>query len=356
MKKALLALFCAAFFAFSAFFSLGMLIPGASVAEEGAASPPALIEDGRISDDFGDRFEDYFSKSFAYRSRVVSAFASLRERVFATGNDQVTLGRDGFLFFNESLDDYTGEAAMTDGEIAAAASALDDMARYCAAHSARFLFVCAPSKATVYADMLPSRISAAQESDLDRLYAGLSRLGVEYVDLRPALAEAKESALIYHKRDSHWNGRGAAAAFGAVMTALGRDVPEFGEFHAEHTFEGDLDRLLYPGEVRYDDNEVQDMTGRYIFTSAYSTPMDMTIASRGEGVGRLLIFRDSFANALIPYLASSFSEARFERANPYRLDLLGGIGSGGFAADTVIVEIAERNLRDLIGAGGRIKN
>lgn len=354
MKKVLLALFCAAFFAFSVFFSLGMLIPGASGAEEGASSPPSLIEDGKISDDFGDRFEDYFSKSFAYRSKVVSAFSALREELFETGNDQVSVGRDGFLFFNESLDDYTGEAAMTDGEIAAAAAALDEMARYCAAHNARFMFVCAPSKATVYGEMLPARIGAAEVSDLDRLYAELERLGVEYTDLRPALAEAKAGALIYHKRDSHWNGRGAMSAFGAVMTALGRDVPDFGEFRSEHTFEGDLDRLLYPGEVRYDDNEVQDMTDMYIFTSAYSTPMDMAITSRGAGEGRLLIFRDSFANALIPYFASSFREVRFERANPYRIDLLGGVGSGGFAADTVIVEIAERNLRDLIGSGERV--
>lgn len=354
MKKALLALFCAAFFAFSAFFSLGMLLPGASVAEEGASSPPPLVENGKISEDFGDRFENWFSKSFAYRSRVVSAFSALRENVFETGNDQVTVGRDGFLFFNESLDDYTGEAAMTDGEIAAAARSLHAMAVYCAAHDAQLLFVCAPSKATVYGEMLPARIDRAETSDLDRLYAELDRLGVVYADVRGALAEAKGDALIYHKRDSHWNGRGAAAAFGAVMSALGRDVPDFGEFRAEHTFEGDLDRLLYPGEVRYDDNEVQDMTDRYIFTSAYSTPMDMTISSRSAGEGRLLIFRDSFANALIPYLATSFAEVRFERANPYRLDLLGGVGSGAFAADTVIVEIAERNLRDLIGADERI--
>lgn len=350
MKKVFLSVFCAAFFAFLAFFSLGMLLPGASNAQEGASEMPSLIEDGKINDGFGDRFEDWFSKSFAYRSEVVSAFSALRESVFATGNDQVTVGRDGFLFFNESLDDYTGEAAMTDDEIEAAAAALSRMAEYAGEHGARFLFVCAPSKASVYSEMLPGRYAAADTPDLDRLYAALSERRVGYIDLRPVLTDAKGEALLYHKRDSHWNGRGAAVAFGEIASALGVDVPDFGEFTVSEDFEGDLDRLLYPGEVRYDRNEMQDMTGMYIYTSSYSTPMDMIISTRGAGAGKLLIFRDSFANALIPYFASSYSEVKFERTNPYRLDLL-----GTFSADTVIVEIAERNLCDLIGADERIK-
>lgn len=350
MKKLLCGVYCAAFFALLAFFSLGMLLPGASVAEEGASEMPSLIEDGVINNDFGDMFENWFQKSFAYRSEVVSAFSTLRERVFATGNDQVTVGRDGFLFFNESLDNYTGEDRMTDAEISAAADSLASMAEYAAQHGAEFLFVCAPSKAEIYPEMLPARFEAAGESECDRLFAALSQRGVRYADLRPALAAAKEETLIYHRRDSHWNGRGAAAAFGGITSALGVSAPDFGEFTRSSDFAGDLDRLLYPGEVRYDDDETQDMTGRYAFMSAYSTPMDMTISSRSAGEGALLIFRDSFANALIPYLASTFGEVRFERTNPYRLELL-----NSFRADTVIVEIASRNLRDLIGADGRIK-
>ena len=55
------------------------------------------------------------------------------------------------------------------------------------------------------------------------------------------------------------------------------------------------------------------------------------------------MYRDSFANALIPYAASSFSEVRFERAVPYNTKLI-----DSFDADYVIVEIAERNIKDLI--------
>ena len=77
-------LFCVLFFCLCAFFSLGMLIPGASSAVEGAEMPK-LITDGRISDGFGDDFETWFSKRFAFRGKVVDLFSQLKETVFATG-------------------------------------------------------------------------------------------------------------------------------------------------------------------------------------------------------------------------------------------------------------------------------
>lgn len=71
--------------------------------------------------------------------------------------------------------------------------------------------------------------------------------------------------------------------------------------------------------------------------------MDMTITTRGGGQGSLLVFRDSFGSAMIPYFSASFRDVRYERAMPYRIDLL-----ARYPADAVIIEIAERNIPLLI--------
>ena len=347
--------FCILFFCLCAFFSLGMLIPGASSAVEGAEMP-ALITDGRISDGFGDAFETWFSKRFAFRGKVVDIFASIKETVFKTGNDQVIVGDDGFLYFADTLDSFLREDPLTDDEIAQIASALSNLNDYAASHGARLLFVCAPNKNTVYPEYMPARYRAVMSnamSDLDRLYAYLeSETDVDFFDLRPVLEGAAEEHLLYHKRDSHWNGWGAHVAYEAIMAHLSLPTPDFSALAREEisTHEGDLDRLLYPGTVKYDDNIVYNYEGQYIYTSAFSTEMDMTITTRSAGTaGKLLCFRDSFASALIGDLAVSFSQAQLERAIPYRLDLL-----ETYAADVVIVEIVERNLRSLIGCDGRI--
>ena len=348
-------LFCILFFCLCAFFSLGMLIPGASSAVEGAEMP-ALITDGRISDGFGDDFETWFSKRFAFRGTVVDLFASLKETVFQTGNDQVIVGEDHFLYFQDTLDSFLKKNPLTDEEIRSIGTALSNLTAYAEAHGARLLFVCAPNKNTVYPEFMPARyriVPSNAMSDLDRLYAYLdAETTVDYLDLRPVLEGAKQETLLYHKRDSHWNGCGAHVAYEAMMNHLDLPMPDFSVLPRTDitTHEGDLDRLLYPGTVKYDDNTVFDYEGQYIYTSAFSTEMDMTITTRSAGkAGTLLCFRDSFASALLGDLAITFSVAQLERAIPYRLDLLETT-----KADVVIVEIVERNLRSLIGCDERI--
>ncbi len=354
MKKTLIIIYCALFFGVCAFFSLGMLIPGASQAAEGGAEMPKLITDTphfSVNSDFGDEFESYFQKSFAYRNKVVDAFATFKTSVFSEGNEQVIVGRDGFLFFADTLNDYMGSAPMTDAEIGSAAQALKSMHEACLAKGATFIFVCAPNKNSVYPEMMPSRYEMNTEGrDIDRLTSELDSLGVPYIDLRGVLTDAKEQALIYHKRDTHWNTEGARIAFEAIMEELGLNSPDFSLYGptAVHDHVGDLDTLLYPSREMYDDNTSYDFSKLYTFTTAYSTPMDLRIATKGAGSGKLLMFRDSFANAMIPFAAASFSEVRFERASPYcdNITIL-----DGFKADCVIAMIAERNLRDLISKG-----
>ncbi|MCQ2433398.1 MAG: hypothetical protein MJ175_12415, partial [Clostridia bacterium] len=337
LKTIALILFCIFFFGMCTFFSLGMLIPGASEAAEGAEFPH-FLEDGKISREFGTDMESWFSKRFAYRGTVVNAFAALKERLFTTGNDQVVVGEDGFLFFAETLDCYMGNNPMTDKEVNAAADSLAALYDYADEHGAKFLFVCAPDKNTIYPEMMPSRYRKTEApTDLDRLYDALEERGVPHLDLRPVLTAAKEVELIYHKRDTHWNGIGARAGYLAMMEALSLPVP--GELPTEPTrvrdFDGDLDSLMYPEGAEHDDHVFYDASALYAYTSAFSTPMDMQITTRSAGkAGNLLFFRDSFGNALIGDFACSFQNMRMERAIPYRIDLL---ETDKVKADTVIV-------------------
>ena len=117
--------------------------------------------------------------------------------------------------------------------------------------------------------------------------------------------------------------------------------------HQPRAQQGDLDALLFPGKTLYDRDVTYDFEGLFMFTTAYSTPMDLVISARSGGTGKLLMFRDSFANAWVPYAASTFREIRLERVTPYRTD-----NFASFKPDFVVVEIAERNLGTLADAVG----
>ncbi len=345
MKRIAANLFTALFFCVCLFFSLGYLLPGSMDSDRDEI--PALIRDGGINDDFGNEFEEWFSENFAFHHTVTDLYADLKLTLFGEGNDQVVVGKDDFLFFADTAADYIGSNPMTDEEIQKIADGLAQLNREIVEYGGEFLFVCAPNKNTVYPEYMPDRyLMNTGKTDLERLYEVLAQRQVPYIDLRPVLADAKSDGLIYHKRDTHWNGAGAEASFRAICDIFGVDMPDLtgrGPVTV-NDFEGDLDALLFPGKVMYDRNITYDFTGMYVYTSAFSTPMDLVITTRSGGEGKLLMFRDSFANAWIPYAASSFAEVRMERGTPYQTAQL-----ETYRPDCVIVEIAERNLRELAG-------
>ncbi len=355
-------LFTAAFFGLCVFFSLGMLLPGAADAAD-SGDMPSLLVDGTVSDTWRDDFEEWFSKHFAYRDVLVDAFSVLKEKVFHTGNDQVLVGRDGFLFFRETLPDYTGSAPMTDEELTAAADALKRLSDYAEAHGADFVFLCAPNKNTVYPEKMPSlpaRTADPDASNLSRLLPLLDERGVVYADVRPLLAEAKKDRLVYHRRDTHWNNEGARIAAAAVYGTAGREVPEPLTRISEavrHDFQGDLDSLLYPKKPRYDDEYVLMTDEGYKTVAGASSLMSLDIRTENAladaDASDVLMFRDSFGSALIPYFASTAASARSHRAVPYRIDFLEETADGD-SPRLVVIEIAERNLRSLIGSDERI--
>ncbi len=352
MKKIMLVIYCAIFLIPCAFFSLGMMIPGAtnqSSSAEGVKMPQLLTEepDVSINTKFGLEFEEYFAKTFAYRNKVVDLFSALKSEVFSEGNDQVIVGKDGFLFFGETLDDYLGRSQMSDEDINAAADFLFELYQASSEKGAKFLFVCAPNKNSIYPEMMPTRyIMNTDNRNIDRLHSALDERGVPYLDLRPILTEAKASQLIYHKRDTHWNAEGARIAIEAIANELSMPLDDFSAYEKTEVinFPGDLDALLFPEREMYDNNIEYNFGGKFRFDKAYSNMMANEIkSSNTNGTGNLLMFRDSFANAMIPFFASSCEATLFDRSTPYSLE-----SHRDIEADYVIVEIAERYINKLV--------
>ena len=354
-KKIFCISFSVLFFLSCVIFAAGAFFGGDASSSEGrelAAFPAWTKEDGSFNSAFFTEFDSWLTDRFTGRSQFISVNAWIRENIFHSGSDQVLVGRDGFLFFADTVPDYTGEGLLSEEKIAAAADALLAMSEYAAEKGAKLIVAVAPNKNTVYGDYMPTAYPrSTEDSNMTRLHEALEERGVLYTDLREVLTESE--TLLYHKRDTHWNGMGALFAYDAILDAAEIPHEDYAGYPVVTTqdFPGDLDEMLYPAKTLYDENTVPDadFENRFIYTSAYRTAMDMIITTRGHGEGKALIFRDSFGSALIPYFSASFAEVQYERAVPYRIDLL-----ETFPADLVVVEIAERNIKNLLSAADRL--
>lgn len=357
MKKLFPILYCGVFIALCLALGLGAFFLPVDADGEGRdlASFPSFTVEGKFNADFFNEFDAWLTDHFTARRHFINANSAVMENVFHTGSDQVIVGEDEFLFYKDTVADYCGESFLAQGEIDAIADSLKAMADEAASHGAKLVVAVAPNKNTVYGEYMPAAYRAVREnapgaSNMDLLYAALAERGVLYADLRPCLADVEN--LTYHKRDTHWNGEGALAAYNAILGVLDLPHEDFSAYPMIHTsdFPGDLDGMLYPGAGRTDDNHMPeyDFASAFVYTSASTAPMSMSLTTRGGGEGSLLVFRDSFGSALIPYFSASFRDVRYERAMPYRIDLL-----ARNPADAVIIEIAERNIPLLLPDAAR---
>jgi hypothetical protein len=211
-------------------------------------------------------------------------------------------------------------------------------------------------------------------------------------------ASPDASGSLYLKGDTHWDNRGALIADTALAKALGITPLPSGAWVERTDAVGDLDWMLFPGlptpERQFYREGINDGPG--LTGSSWSYDLEATDAAlaaaagaeeaevasveaddtktndaeaaggdaddadgaaakvddvrekgveanliwtRGKGLGTLVMYRDSFGNALLPYLATQTKDAEFSKLLPY--NALHIVDRG---ADFVLVERAERHL------------
>ena len=311
-----------------------------------AEFPSIKTEEGKINFDFFDEFETYFSENFAFRQQFVTADGHIKSSLAGTSaNDDVIVGKKGWLYYGETINDFLRLETLTSREINNIANNLRIVNDCCNKNGADFIFFAAPNKNTVYPEYMPyNYIPSNNESNLERLTSELSGDDF-YFDMKTSLLELDSPTALYHKTDTHWNNFGAYAAHTMLMNKLGRKSCGTGSgWYIAHDRLGDLAAMLYPAEDAKDMQLHNDYEFTYEYTSRFRGLDDITIKTSNSGAeGNLLMFRDSYGEAILPYMAEVYATAEFSRAVPYKLN---SVKDG----DTVIIELVERNLKNLLKA------
>lgn len=334
-------LFICIFLALCLSLSIGTLLfgPADAAANERLAELPSIqTEEGRINTDYLSQLQNYVNDRFFLRQKLITLDRRMSNLLGVSGESSVIAGKDGWLFFAETLDDYTGTGLMSSRELFSAASNVALMDEYCRANGKEFTFIIAPNKNSLYGQFMPDYGVTAKTSNAKRFHDLLDQLQVEYVDLFTALGEIPET--LYFAHDSHWNSKGAALGADLINRSFGVDSNYFGaDFSQSAAHEGDLYAMVFPGAQDTERNPVYGGELNYTFTSKATQPDAIVLTTEGTGNGNLLCYRDSFGILLYPYLADSYASTKFSRSVSY--DMTG-------SEDYVAVELVERNLNYLI--------
>lgn len=347
MKK-LQIIYITAFFAACLVPSLGMAVTKQETSSENrrlAEFPKIKTEEG-INTQWLPEAGEYFQEHFAFRNELVTANALLNGKLFGVSTaDGVIQGTDGWLYYKDSLQDYLGEELLSERSLFNIAHTLSMMQEALEKKGVQFLFTVAPNKNSLYGENMPyyDSLKASQEKNLINLQEYLKKENVAYADLYGMLSEQQE--ILYHKRDSHWNNKGASMAAETLLSSLKKEHISYQDepYTVKTDFTGDLDEMLYPLAVTPEEEIYYDKQTTFAYVGEVGSNFDPRITTVNPvKSGSLVMFRDSFGNALLPFMADAYANAYFSRGVPYQMSEVDQKN-----ADTVIVERAERFLPEM---------
>lgn len=289
---------------------------------------PKLSWDTVMSGDFMEDMEEYTSDQIVFRD-LWTATRSLLQR--AEGKEDISgtyLGAEGRYFAKVTEDSFNR-------------AGLEKNAGYireffaASGKSCRALIV--PSPAGVLRDMLPENAPYYDEAGaFERLDAAL---GGSLLDVRETLADVEDP---YYHTDHHWTTMGAQAAYRRWAEVTGHAVREDALVCATEEFRGTLySKVLLPDSVYDSVYYAPEITAESVVCDGKDGTLydgdalarkdkyelflggnygQCVITTGTENGKHLLLVKDSFANAFVPFLLGDYEtvtmiDLRYFRGN-----------------------------------------
>ncbi|MCH5323796.1 MAG: hypothetical protein J1E39_01160 [Eubacterium sp.] len=283
-------------------------------------------------EEFMEDFEEYFSDRFILREEWINIKNSVDRLLGKTEIKNI------FTIDGRMMEAWKGwdEAGLN--------ANLNAMAEFAENHSQnqKVYFMLSPNAQEIYKDTLPAFCGAAdQKAFIDSCY-GISD-NIYGIDVYSALYGARND-YIFYRTDHHWTSGGAFLAYreaGEVMGYEPYSIDKFNIEHASNEFRGTLYSQTLDNSVKPDIidfyipaggspqqtlhvfdgektekyyslyfREYLDKKDKYSSFLGLNVPMLEIETELSEDVdkGSLLIFKDSYANTLIPFLTNHYSK------------------------------------------------
>lgn len=269
-----------------------------------------------INNEYTPKIEDFTEDHFIKRNSWIS-LKSICESVLGKGeNNGIVYGEDGYLFTKVLNTDYTQRLK----NLSAIAQFMENNP------DVSINVLMAPTAPSVMTDKVkPGSPVNNAEGVITQLTEIIGSENV--IDVRDTL-KAHSDEYIYYRTDHHWTTLGAYYAYADYMTAIGRvpqslDSLEFvyvEDFLGTHyskskNFNVEADTMSYiandsqldvlglVGSIYdYEKLEVRDKYAMFLRgNNSFSS-------IKGNGEGKILVIKDSYANCFIPFLTNDFEQ------------------------------------------------
>jgi len=287
---------------------------------------PEISLEALTSGEFMDQTEDYLADQFVLRDTWMRIRTGIDRMLGKVESQGVYYGKDCYLI--ERFDGANEEEQkLNQDAVIAFKEKYPEIEMY---------FMLVPNCVSLQCELLPpDALTSDQNRYIDTFYEAVDS-AVNVLDVRPALKSTGEEQQIYYRTDHHWTTDAAFSAYQSVQEEMGllSEASDYESYLVCSDFVGSLasksgffakikDRIsvYLPEEqtvdfvVTYDEQMKKTVS---CFQMDYLKSDDpyqiffggnhpqITIETTADTNRKLLIFKDSYANCLIPFLVPEF--------------------------------------------------
>ena len=292
------------------------------------AQKPALTFSSVTSGKFMKEFESYLTDQFPLRDKIISLKTFLDRCVGKKEENGVLIGKNGFLFEHQTAFDEENVKNLTDC-INAFSKTNKNLKK---------AFILSPNSSYVLERYLPTGLKPdSQKQQLDTIKTKLSGNGLSWIDCAAIFDSQQDKTGLFYRTDHHWTTKAAYLAFNGLAKSWSLPVNKvkYEFFSVSDSFQG---TLASSSGVGNSTDEIQicvptspkiSIVANYESSSKKTATLfdkdklsqknqyevflggnfdKVIISTSADTDNALLLFKDSYANCMIPMLTPYFSK------------------------------------------------
>ena len=294
-------------------------------------------------------FKSYYLGNFGLKKTTVNQYINFKETILKEEplpNYNLT-GKDGWYFLGNHYNNvfYNSFGMTGDNKTKEIINYLNRINQYLNSKNIKFYVIFPPNKHSIYSEYLPFQLEKKET-----LYSHLKReleknSTAQLIDLHSVLLKEKKENQLYYKTDSHWNDLGAFIAYQHIIDYIKKDISiqklELKDYKVSTDFKvlGDNTQMVNIKEKTEVINFEKKTPSRIEVLSDDQKFLHFKNESKDY---KLILYRDSFSNALIPFFNETFENAIYIRN--FKINKRDIENNN---PDIVILELVERNINYL---------
>lgn len=220
-----------------------------------------LIMGGRINNNFGRDFDNWFSDRFFLRPNLIDIYSNFKYTLcfenYILNTDLINKKSHWFFYGITANKEYAPQDWRTDKII----ESLDRLNDYFAKQNTKLYVMIIPSKTTLYEEetsVFRNQIQKFSEMENNILKILMDNSRCKIIYPYEELMEAKKKDYIFYKVDHHWTDYGAYIGYKALSKEIKKDFPQYNtvdlkDFYVNKSkyIRSDIGREFSTGSVIY---------------------------------------------------------------------------------------------------------